>query len=140
MIDMDILYAKVGNIHNCLRRIREVTHLEPERLKNIDTQDIFVLNLQRAVHSAIDLSAHVVAAEELGLPTSLKENFLLLERAEIIDEPLATRMISMVGFRNIAVHDYQKLEVAVLEAILAHHLKDLEDFTHSLLNYYQSPE
>lgn len=138
MIDPDILYAKVNNIHNCLRRIRDVTHLDPQRLEDLDIQDIFVLNLQRAVQSAIDLSAHVVAAEGLGLPTSLKENFLLLERAGILHEPLTSRMVSMVGFRNIAVHDYQNLDTAVLKAILSHHLKDLEDFTQSLLNFYPS--
>ncbi len=137
MIDMDILYAKVGNIHNCLRRIREVTHLETDRLDDIDVQDIFVLNLQRAVQSAIDLSAHIVATEGLGVPSSLKETFILLQRAEILSPSLTSRMVSMVGFRNIAVHDYQNLDVAVLKGILTQNLKDLEDFTHSVLTFFQ---
>ncbi len=71
MIDKDIVYAKAGNIGNCLQRIREVTHLEADRLADINVQDIFVLNLQRAVQSAIDLAAHLVATEGLGLPTSI---------------------------------------------------------------------
>ena len=40
MIDADILLAKTGNIHNCLRRIRDVTGLEPDRLDEIDVQDL----------------------------------------------------------------------------------------------------
>lgn len=54
MIDQDVLYAKVNNIQNCLRRIRDVTHLDPESLENLDVQDIIVLNPQRVVQSAID--------------------------------------------------------------------------------------
>ena len=32
MADPDIIYAKVGNIQNCLRRIRQVTNLDPAAL------------------------------------------------------------------------------------------------------------
>ncbi|NKQ36954.1 MAG: hypothetical protein HF973_15250 [Chloroflexi bacterium] len=72
MADPDIIYAKVGNIQNCLHRIGQVTNLNPGALDEFDAQDIFVLNLQRAVQAAIDLAAHVVASEELGLPDSLR--------------------------------------------------------------------
>jgi uncharacterized protein YutE (UPF0331/DUF86 family) len=89
MADPDIIYAKIGNIQNCLRRIRQVTNLDPAALDGFDAQDIFVLNLQRAVQAAIDLAAHIVASEELGLPDSLRANFTLLEHAGILEPRLA---------------------------------------------------
>lgn len=137
MIELDVVYAKVGNIHNCLRRIRQGTELDPHKLEDIDVQDIFVLNLQRAVQSAIDLAAHVIAAENLGLPTSLKENFVLLQQNAILSTELSNHMIAMVGFRNIAVHDYQSLDLDILKSILEHNLVDLEDYTRQILKYYQ---
>jgi uncharacterized protein YutE (UPF0331/DUF86 family) len=137
MIDYDVVYAKAGNIRNCLRRIREVTHLEADRLVDIDVQDIFVLNLQRAIQSAIDLAAHLVAAEGLGLPGSIRENFTLLQRANIITPQIASEMTKMVGFRNIAIHEYQNLDVDVLKSILTQHLQDLEEFTHHILVHYK---
>lgn len=91
MIDADIIYAKASNIQNCLRRIRDVTNLEEDRLGNIDIQDIFVLNLQRAVQAAIDLSSYIVATEGLGLPSSLKESFILLQRTGILSQSLTSR-------------------------------------------------
>lgn len=136
MADPDIIYAKVGNIQNCLHRIGQVTNLDPDTLDEFDTQDIFVLNLQRAVQAAIDLAAHVVASEELGLPDNLRANFTLLEHADILDPPLASKMEAMVGFRNIAVHNYQKLNIDILRAILQNNLGDLEDFYRVILNYY----
>jgi uncharacterized protein YutE (UPF0331/DUF86 family) len=62
VIDPDIVLAKVAIIQRCLDRIRSVTHMDPNRLENIDIQDIFVLNLQRAIQAAIDLGAHTLAS------------------------------------------------------------------------------
>jgi len=137
MMEPDVVYAKVGNIQNCLRRIREVTGLDPDRLDNIDVQDLFVLNLQRAVQSAIDLCAHIIASDGLGLPGTLKENFSLLQQAGFLPAPLTKRLIGIVGFRNIAIHDYQILKVEVLKSIMTDHLVDLEEFVKAILQHYK---
>lgn len=34
----------------------------------------------------------------------------------------------MIGFRNIAVHNYQKLNLEVLEKVIENHLGDFEEF------------
>ncbi len=136
MIDPDIIYAKIGNIQNCLRRIQQATKLDPTTLDSFDVQDIFTLNLQRAVQSAIDLAAHIVAAEGLGIPGTQREYFRLLEQANVLSPALTQKMTAMVGFRNIAVHNYQELDIAVLKAILQKDLADLETFYQAILSYF----
>ena len=128
MPDKDVVLAKVATIQRCLKRIKETTGLDPKSLDDIDKQDIFILNLQRAVQAAVDLATHIVASEGLGLSDTIKDNFKLLRRAGIISEQLALRMQSMVGFRNIAIHDYQAIDKGILKSILANNLKDVEDF------------
>src|SRR5512136_1517894 len=128
MPDRDVVLAKVAAIQKCLKRIREVTGLDPDRLDDPDAQDIFVLNLQRAIQSTIDLATHIVASESLGIPDTIRANFALLEDAKIITRTLSKKMQSMVGFRNIAIHDYEALDVEILKAILVKNLKDLEQF------------
>lgn len=64
----DIVYAKIGIIKRCLKRIAQTTELDPAALDDFDKQDIFVLNLQRAAQAAIDLAAHITASEGLGVP------------------------------------------------------------------------
>ncbi|HSB03764.1 MAG TPA: HepT-like ribonuclease domain-containing protein [Thermodesulfobacteriota bacterium] len=103
MPDRDVVLAKVAAIQKCLRRIKDVTGLDSDRLDEIDAQEIFILNLQRAVQSAIDLATHIVASEGLGIPDTIRGNFVLLERARVITKPLSKKMQSMVGFRNIAI-------------------------------------
>jgi len=56
--DRDVVLAKVATIQKCLGRILDVTRLDPECLEDIDKQDIFVLNLQRAIQACIDLAAY----------------------------------------------------------------------------------
>lgn len=128
MPDKDVVLAKVATIQRCLKRIKDTTGLDPKSLDDIDKQDIFILNLQRAVQAAVDLATHIVASEGLGLSDTIKDNFKLLKHAGIINEQLALRMQSMVGFRNIAIHDYQSIDKGILKSILANNLKDVEDF------------
>jgi uncharacterized protein YutE (UPF0331/DUF86 family) len=136
MPDRDVVLAKVAAIQKCLRRIKDVTGLDSDRLDEIDVQEIFVLNLQRAIQSAIDLATHIVASEGLGIPDTIRGHFVLLERAKIITKTLSKKMQSMVGFRNIAIHDYQALDVDILKAILSKNLKDVEQFYTAVLTHF----
>jgi len=136
MPDKDIVLAKVATIQKCLDRIRDVTGLDPESLEDIDKQDIFVLNLQRAIQACIDLAAYAISCENLGLPERVRDNFIILKEKGIIDAELASRMVKMTGFRNIAVHNYQALDLDILKSILVNNLKDIEEFYFALLHYW----
>jgi uncharacterized protein YutE (UPF0331/DUF86 family) len=137
MPDRDVVLAKVAAIQRCLKRIKETTRLDPNSLDDIDKQDIFILNLQRAVQAAIALATHIVASEGLGLSDTIKDNFKFLKNAGIINEELTRRMESMVGFRNIAIHDYQAINRDILKSILVKNLKDLEDFYTTVLLHFK---
>ena len=136
MPDRDIVLAKVASIQRCLGRIKEVTNHDPDKLDDLNVQDMFVLNLQRAVQSAIDLGTHIIASEGLGLSDTVRGNFVLLETGKVINKTLSEKMQSMVGFRNIAIHDYQALDVEILKTILVKHLKDIEDFYMTVLRHF----
>lgn len=137
MPDRDVVLAKVTTIQKCLERIRDVTSLDPASLDDINRQDIFVLNLQRAIQASIDLASHIVASEGLGLPETVRDNFALLRDKKVIDPETASKMEKMTGFRNIAIHDYQALNLDILKSILTGNLKDLEDFYAAVLTRFR---
>ena len=136
MIERDVVLAKVSVIDRCIARILDVRGERGRALSPLDLEDIVAVNLQRAAQAAIDLAAHVVAAEGYGLPTGLAEAFTLLEKNRVIDADLAGRLRKMVGFRNIAVHQYETLDPAILEAIVTRHLSDLRDFGAVIVTRY----
>lgn len=137
MIDKDVVIEKVNRIQNCLQRIYKTVSDDINRLDSYDTQDIVTLNLQRAVQLVIDLAAHVVRSESLGMPQTLKENFQLLSQNKIIDSSLKQKMECMVGFRNIAVHDYESINPEILKSIVKNHLSDIEEFYTVLIKHFE---
>lgn len=136
MVDRDVLIAKINSVQLRLKRIRDVTQLNPDSLNDIDTEEIVILNLQRAIQNSIDIAAHIVADEGLGIPQELRENFNLLSEHGIIKEELAGQLRKMTGFRNIAVHEYETIEIDILKNILQHNLRDIEDFYVRVVEYY----
>lgn len=125
MLDRDVVTAKIAVIDRCLARIEEVHGERRTDLQPVDVDDITALNLQRAIQAAIDLAVHVVASEGYGTPDSTADAFMLLERHGILDPSLAGRLRRMVGFRNIAIHEYKSVDPAIVERIIERHLGDL---------------
>ena len=82
----------------------------------------------RACETAIDLANALVREQRLGVPQSNRDSFRLLSEADVINADMATRMQRMVGFRNIAVHRYRDLDVAVLASVIRTDLGDLLQF------------
>jgi uncharacterized protein YutE (UPF0331/DUF86 family) len=131
----DIILNKISIIERCIRRIHEEYANDPKNLENYTKQDSIILNLQRACESSIDLAMHIVAEKKLGLPQKSRDAFLFLEQAGIIPAELSEKMKAMVGFRNIAVHDYQEINLVILQKIVESHLVDFMSYTKTILMY-----
>lgn len=65
---------------------------------------------------------------------SSRESFDLLQEAGIIDKHLAQKLKAMVGFRNIAVHNYQPVNLEIVQGIIVKSLADLLKFGQLLLS------
>lgn len=76
---------------------------------------------------------HIVSERKLGVPKASHDAFRFLQEANIIEENLASSLMNMVGFRNVAVHDYQILDLAILETILEKHIDDFKCFSKIIL-------
>lgn len=116
----------------------KVTNGKKESLDDIITQDVFVLNLQRSVQACIDLASIIISTKGFKLPSKYKQSFDILRENHIIDSSLADKMKKMIGFRNIAVHDYKQLDINILKSILSNNLIDFEEFTKVILTYINS--
>ena len=130
----DVLLNKVAAIERAVRRAREEHGGDDANLLTHQTrQDAIILNLQRASESSIDAAMHLVRIHRLGVPQESREAFEMLEKAGRLDADLAGRMRRMVGFRNVAVHDYQRLNLEIVRRIVRDHLDDFLAFARLLL-------
>lgn len=130
----DVLVNKAAIIEKCLVRINEeYIGFETEFLENFTKQDSVILNIQRAIQAAVDMATHIVRVKKLGVPQNSAETFSLLEDEQIIDKAISLRLQKMIGFRNIAVHDYQKLDLDIVISVIENNLQELEDFKTTVL-------
>ncbi len=130
----DVLLNKAATIDRCLRRVREEYADDPAGFAvDFTRQDAAILNIQRACEAALDMGQHLVRRERLGVPQGARDVFALLAQAGIIDGPLCTSLQRMVGFRNVAVHEYQKLQLPITLAVIRDHLQDFAAFSETLL-------
>lgn len=134
-MDRDIVYNKVAIVERCLERIREEYDNNPKSLENYTKQDSIVLNIQRALEAVIDISMHIVATQKLGIPQNSRDAIEALEEVGIIDGHMLKKLKGMIGFRNIAVHSYQKLNMEILRGVIENNLCDFEEFTDRIMNY-----
>lgn len=134
MANNDVLLNKVTIIERCLARVEtEYRGHEAELESNFTRQDSIILNLQRACEASIDLAMHLVRVRKLGIPQESRDAFDFLFEAGIVDARLKDRLKAMVGFRNVAVHDYRKLNLAVVRSIVETRLGDFREFAQSIL-------
>lgn len=129
----DVIFNKIAIIERCIERINEEYDNNPNNLNNYTKQDSIILNIQRACEAAIDLAMHIVSEKKLGIPQNSRDAFEVLYNNGLIDNDLMKKLKSMIGFRNIAVHNYQSLNLKVVEEIIEKHIDDFKSFTYIIL-------
>ena len=127
----DITLNKAAIIERALRRMREEYQANP-KLDDYTHIDAMTLNVERACQAAIDLAMHLAAQQRLGMPQSSAEAFQLIHQAGYISEELLKEMIAMTGFRNIAIHEYQQMDMSVLRNIAETRWRSLVDYCRAL--------
>jgi uncharacterized protein YutE (UPF0331/DUF86 family) len=129
VVDRTILVAKVTAIEKCIIRVKEKRSPSFDAFKaDEDSQDIVLFNLMQAIQGCVDLAAHIVSDEGYGMAGSMHEFFYLLQGKNIISISMQEKMISVVGFRNLVVHEYAKLDLNQVYEIATNGIKDLEEF------------
>lgn len=133
MVD-DVLINKAATIERCVQRAREEYFSDPASFAtNFSRQDAAILNIQRACEAALDMGQHLIRRDRLGVPQSARDVFALLARAGRIEQELAAGLQRMVGFRNIAVHDYKALQLPITVAIIEKHFDEFLQYSQAVL-------
>jgi uncharacterized protein YutE (UPF0331/DUF86 family) len=125
--DPDLVAKKLAVVETSVSELR--TLARPEAVaRDIKEQRFVEHTLQVAIQAALDVASHIVSDERLGEPRTNRDLFALLARRGLLPAELADRLGRMAGFRNVLVHGYQDVDVAVLQDILANRLDDLLAF------------
>jgi uncharacterized protein YutE (UPF0331/DUF86 family) len=138
-MDEIILEQKLESLRRCIERIQlkcpdDVLILQ----QDYDLQDILSLNLSRAVQLCVDIAAHLIASSAMKAPDTMGQAFDVLVSMNVINETLALRLKKSVGFRNLAVHNYDEINWEIVHHIARFHLIDFTDFAQAVIYLYLS--
>ena len=134
-MDRLVLDSKVESLRRCVARVQAKCPSTVAALEaDLDAQDVVVLNLSRAVQLCVDIAMHRIAEQESPTPQTMGDAFSTLERLGTINATLCARMRSAVGFRNLAVHNYDAISWAIVFAIATEHLDDFRAFAKAMLD------
>jgi uncharacterized protein YutE (UPF0331/DUF86 family) len=136
----DIVTNKIQSIQRCVLRAREEYGADPDGFAtNYTRQDAAILNVLRACEQSIDLANHVIKNYKMGIPTASAESFDLLQKQGVITAELAEKLRRMVRFRNTVIHQYQRLDLTIVQTVIVSGLDDLIQFGDRVLEFVQGP-
>lgn len=128
-MDREVVEQKLESLRRCLLRIETKCPKNAASLANdMDLQDIIALNLSRAVQISVDIAAHLLAGMEVPPPDTMGQAFDMLAQAGVLNNELANSLKKAVGFRNIAVHSYERINWEIVYSIIKYHLADFSEY------------
>lgn len=134
MVDSSLILAKAGAVKSHLNRVFEKRNVDLNGfLEEIDRQESILFNIQVAVQNCIDIAAHIISENGLGVPGSTTEMIYLLEKHGYLTHDLTERMVKAIGFRNLIVHEYGKIELEQVYKIAQDDINDLNEYLKAII-------
>ncbi len=129
-----VIQNKLARIEAYLTKLQEII---PDGFKEFGkdwrTQMIAERGLQILIEIIIDVANRLIAINNWGPTTSSADSIRLLVLKKVIssEEPY----LKMIKFRNFIVHDYDRVDNAIVYSILTENLDDIRKFREEVLNY-----
>ena len=112
MVDKDLVLAKAGSVKRHIDRIKAKSVADRAIfLRDLDRQESVAFNMHLAIQNCMDIAALVISDGGMGVPGSADDMFFLLHENGYLSADLAERMVKAVGFRNLLVHEYEKIDL-----------------------------
>lgn len=128
-LDRAIFAERSAAVHRHLDRVAARLPVQPQDLlAATDASDAVVLHLWQATQIVIDLAVSACVRFDLGSPQTYADAFRRLAAKDLIDTPLADRLVRAAGFRNVVAHAYDTLDMARVHNAATHGPADLKAF------------
>ena len=141
MVDKALMGRKMAQMEVYLSQVREYskTSLASYR-SDWKTQRIVERTLQILVELCIDIANHIISDQKMRFPDGYADTFKVLLENRVINQRLWSRMDKMAKFRNVVVHQYEKIDPAIVVSILQNNLADFEKFRKAITKFLSPSE
>jgi uncharacterized protein YutE (UPF0331/DUF86 family) len=136
LVDKELILKKLSEIEEHLQELEEFKDISiDDYRKDWKIQRIVERTLQILIEICIDVANHIISDEKWRIPSSYSETFKILYENRVIDDELFKNLEKMAKFRNIIVHNYDKISPEVMVNILKKDLIDFLRFKDSIITW-----
>lgn len=134
LVDKLLVGRKLAEIEVYLNQIKEYSAISVATYDNDwKTQRIVERTLQILIEICIDVANHLISDKNMRLPTGYADTFKVLMENKVISKELCKTMEKMAKFRNVIVHQYEKIDSAIVVSILHKNIGDFEKYKKAVL-------
>jgi uncharacterized protein YutE (UPF0331/DUF86 family) len=139
MVDNILILRKLSELDDYYLQINEYASITAgEYAKDWKIQRIIERTLQMMIETCIDVAGHIISDQSFRIPKSYSDAFTVLHENDIIDEKRHSSLKKMSQFRNIVVHQYDKIDSTIVIGILQRDLKDFIAYRDMIIRYIKS--
>ena len=135
-MDQVILAEKIESLRRYIQRIDDK---KPDNInlliQDLDLQDILVINLTRAVQLCVDIGSHIISTANKPSPQTMGEVLTTVYELTAISLDTREQLKKAIGFRNIAVHNYEAINWEIVYAICHNSLQNFRRFAQEISRY-----
>jgi len=96
--------------------------------------------LQVAIECIVDIGNEIISSLQLQRPERYRDIPYILAESKIIPKTFAETIATMIGFRNLLVHDYASINLNLVYEFLQKKLPDFENFTKYIAKWLEKRE
>jgi len=133
VVKKDLVLQKLRDLDRYLRELKKHQGINAIELED-DLDKLWVIErgLQICIQIVLDTGNHILAGKGLSA-NSYKDILQELGKQNIIPREFARKISGMAGLRNILVHEYAKVDTALLTGIINEGLDDFSRFAKYVL-------
>jgi uncharacterized protein YutE (UPF0331/DUF86 family) len=136
VVDKTLILRKLAVLDEYLSQIKDYAEISIKAYSSDwKIQRIVERTLQIMIETCLDISSHIISDEKWSVPDTYADMFRILTHNGILKESQLGALEKMAGFRNIVVHDYERIDPSVVVGILKKNLSDFEEFKTSIIAY-----
>ena len=128
MTNISLIENKISLVKKYLKILKRYRKYSRDQIeKDVDIRGMVERYLYLSIQASIDLAEGVISFKNFRKPTTLSENFHILNEEKIISNGLREKMTKMVGLRNVLAHEYQRINYDIVYDVLQNRLENLEE-------------
>jgi len=137
-IEKTLITTKLGKLtqYQRLLRILQANTLE-DFTSDFKTSGAPERYLQVAIECIIDIGNEIISSLQLQRPERYGDIPYILAEAKIIPKTFTETIASLIGFRNLLVHDYASINPNLVYEFLQPKLPDFENFSKHIAKWLE---